>query len=267
MTSHSPSSAPPATVILSPHFDDAALSLAGLIPALPSPVCVVTVHGGAPAPGHEISWWDRTCGFSSAGEAHLARLAEDARACALLGVDHVVLNHPDGPYGDGGALHEIDTYLSDLPAETRVLVPLGTNQPDHAKVRDRALLILDKLGRPLPLVYADLPYTGHTARWAAPDVEVSLAQDRDFGLSYQEIVSRYRTRPAYERILTDQEWARKRAAVLAYASQLAPLAVDHGALLARGGPLCAERVWSLAEPAPLDEPGPPETAPAPEAGA
>ncbi|MFE7128573.1 PIG-L deacetylase family protein [Streptomyces sp. NPDC057617] len=239
---------PPATVILSPHFDDAVLSLSGLIPALGSPVTVVTVYGGAPYPDHEVSWWDSTCGFSSAGEAHLARLEEDARACALLGAEPVALGHPDGPYGDGGVLDEIDTYLSELDPRTRLLVPLGTNQPDHAKVRDRALHVTGVLGRPLPLVYADLPYTGHLPEWGTPGTEAGLAKDEDYGPAYRDLDSRFRLRVAHELTLSDEQWAAKRAAVQCYASQLAPLAVDHGSMLARGGPLRAERVWALEEP-------------------
>ncbi|MFD7317856.1 PIG-L deacetylase family protein [Streptomyces sp. NPDC056641] len=246
---------PPATVILSPHFDDAVLSLAGLIPALDSPVTVVTVYGGAPCPGQEVSWWDTTCGFSSGGEAHLARVAEDTRACALLGAERVVLGHPDGPYGDGGPLHEIDTYLADLAPGTRLLIPLGTNQADHAKVRDRALRVLGELGRPLPLVYADLPYTGHLKEWGSADTDAALAVNEDFGRAYQDIASRYRTRTVHDLTLSDQQWAAKRAAVLCYASQLAPLAIDHDRVMARGGPLRAERVWALEEPGSPGESG------------
>ncbi|MEV7681388.1 PIG-L family deacetylase [Streptomyces sp. NPDC088341] len=247
MTTPRPTPAQPATVILSPHFDDAVLSLAGLIPALGSPVTVVTVHGGAPSPGHDVSWWDSTCGFSSAGEAHHARRAEDAHACALLGAACVPLAHPDGPYQDGGVLHEVDSYLTALAPETRVLIPLSTNQPDHAKVRDRALHILAGLGRPLPLVYADLPYTGHLPEWGTPGTEAALAKDVDYGVAYQDLDSRFGLRVAYELNLSDEQWAAKRAAVQCYASQLAPLAVDHGSVLARGGPLRAERVWALEE--------------------
>ncbi|MET9290897.1 PIG-L family deacetylase [Streptomyces sp. NPDC003077] len=245
---------PPRTVILSPHFDDAALSLGGLIPILPGPVTVVTVYGGAPAPGRPVSWWDSTCGFSTAAEAHGARLAEDARACELLGVRRVVLDHPDGPYGDGEELTGIDAYLRTLPPETTVLLPLGTNQHDHGKVRDRALRVLAELGAPLPLIYADLPYTGHLPEWATDGADDALCGNETYGLAYQDVRHRYRTTVAYELSLTDEQWARKRAAVLSYASQLAPLAADHGSLAARSGPLRAERVWSLA---PLASPGDP----------
>ncbi|MFH8346561.1 PIG-L deacetylase family protein [Streptomyces sp. NPDC018045] len=236
---------PPRTVILSPHFDDAALSLAGLIPRLPGPVTVVTVFGGAPAAHHAVSWWDSTCGFSTAAEAYRARLAEDARAAALLGVDRTVLDHPDGPYGAGDELTGLDAFLSALPNPfPLVLLPLGTNQPDHERVRDRALRVLDDLGAPPPLLYADLPYTGHLPEWGAPDTDRALGGSKAYGVAYQDLLTCYRLDLAHDLVLTDAEWARKREAVLCYASQLAPLAADHGSLLARGGPLRAERVWS-----------------------
>ncbi|MET4925352.1 PIG-L family deacetylase [Streptomyces sp. PSRA5] len=235
----------PATVILSPHFDDAVLSLAGLIPQLPGPVTVVTVYGGEPGPHHPVSWWDSVCGFSTAREAYRARRVEDARACALLGVESVFLNHPDGPYGDGTELTAIDRFLAELAPETLLLIPIATNQPDHEKVRDRALAVSGNLGRPLPLVYADLPYTGHLNEWGSPGADHALSGSHLYGLAYQDMTSRHELRLAHDLTLTDDQWALKRDAVLCYGSQLAPLAADHGMMLARTGPLRAERIWSL----------------------
>ena len=94
------------TVVLSPHFDDAALSVAALVRRLPRPLTVVTVFGGPPPEGSPVSWWDATCGFSSAAEAYACRRAEDARACALLertdlSVDEVAA---DAGFGTAGSL-------------------------------------------------------------------------------------------------------------------------------------------------------------------
>lgn len=233
------------TVILSPHFDDAALSLAGLIPQLPGPVTVVTVYGGEPASHHPVSWWDSVCGFSTAREAYRARRVEDVRACELLGVESVVLDHPDGPYGDGTELTGIDGCLAELPPEALLLVPIGTNQPDHEKVRDRALTVTGKLGRAVPLMYADLPYTGHLDEWGSAGADPALGRSHLYGLAYQDMTSRHTLRVEHDLTLTDEQWALKREAVLCYGSQLAPLAADHGMLLARNGPLRAERVWAV----------------------
>ncbi|WP_405606944.1 PIG-L deacetylase family protein [Streptomyces sp. NBC_01508] len=236
---------PPGTVILSPHFDDAALSLAGLIPRLPGPVTVVTVYGGEPASHHRVSWWDSVCGFSTAREAYRSRLTEDARACALMGVGSVALDHPDGPYADGTPLTAIDAYLAEQPSDTLLLIPVSTNQSDHQKVRDRALAVTAKLGRATPMFYADLPYTGHLDEWGSAGADDALGRSHQYGLAYQDMASRHDLRLEHELTLTDEQWALKRAAVLCYGSQLAALTIDHGMVMARNGPLRAERVWAV----------------------
>ncbi|WP_326700959.1 PIG-L family deacetylase [Streptomyces sp. NBC_01754] len=249
-------STPSRTVVLSPHFDDAALSLAGLLPSLPGPVDVVTVHGGAPGPHAPVSWWDTRCGFSSAAEAHRARLDEDAAACALLGVGQIVLDHPDGPYApEGATLHRLEALLRALPADTRILAPLGSNQPDHEAVRRLAVDVLADRGAPPPWVYADLPYTGHLPEWGEPGASEALARSSMCGLAYQDLLTTHRTTVRHTLALDDEQWAAKRAAVLCHGSQLAPIATDHGGFLARTGPLRAELIWSLeardtARPAP-----------------
>ncbi|MFZ4277613.1 PIG-L family deacetylase [Streptomyces arboris] len=234
------------TLVVSPHFDDAALSLAGLLPTLPGPLAVVTVHGGPPPPGSPASWWDSVCGFTTAAEAHRVRSAEDARACALLGAEQVLIDHPDGPYvTEGEGPDALDALLGTLAPTTRVLLPLGTNQPDHEAVRLRAQRALAAAGAPAPWVYADLPYTGHLPEWGTPEASGALAASQKWGTAYQELTRRHRVTVRHELVLSDEQWAAKRAAVLSHASQLAALAPDHGTFLARTGPLRAELIWSL----------------------
>lgn len=243
-----PAPAPPPwrTVVVSPHFDDAALSLAGLLPTLPGPAAVVTVHGGPPPPGSPVSWWDGACGFTSAAEAHRIRRSEDARACELLGAEQVLIDHPDGPYADeGDEPAALDALLRSLAPGTRVLVPLGSNQPDHEAVRLRAQRVLAAAGAPEPWVYADLPYTGHLPEWGTPGAGAALAASQKWGTAYQELIRHHRVTVRHALLLTDEQWAAKRAAVLCHASQLAALAPDHGVFLARTGPLRAELIWSL----------------------
>lgn len=233
------------TVVLSPHFDDAALSVAALVRRLERPLAVVTVFGGPPPDGSPVSWWDATCGFSSPAEAYACRRAEDARACALLEAEQTLLPNPDGPYGTGGPLDGLDALLAGLTPDTTVLVPLGTNQPDHERVRHQALAALDRADAPHALVYADLPYTGHLAAWATDGVSTALDTSRKWGLAHQQLTRERPCTVAHDIRLDDEEWARKRAAVLCHASQLAPLAADHGSLVARSGPLRAELAWAV----------------------
>ncbi|MFF0742181.1 PIG-L deacetylase family protein [Streptomyces sp. NPDC004111] len=248
MTSHPPHLPPTRpwhTVVLSPHFDDAVFSLGATLAGLPGPTAVVTVYGGAPAPDVPVSWWDSTCGFSTAHEAHRARVAEDAEACAKVGVEQVVLDHPDGPYAEGPELPGLDAFLERLPAGTDVWAPLGSNQSDHENVRVRATRALARLGAPPPLVYADLPYTGHLPEWGTDGASEALAQSPMCGLAYQELLTTHRTTVHHHLVPDDAQWAAKREAAQCYGSQLAPVAADHGNFLSRTGPLRAELVWSL----------------------
>lgn len=75
-------------VVVSPHLDDAVLSLGAAIAAATArgdDVTVLTVFAGDPGSDAEPSPWDARAGFGSAGEAAAARRAEDEEACALLG--------------------------------------------------------------------------------------------------------------------------------------------------------------------------------------
>ncbi|MBB5936864.1 PIG-L deacetylase family protein [Streptomyces zagrosensis] len=233
------------TVVLSPHFDDAVLSLAAVIPRLRGPVVVVTVYGGEPGPEAAVSGWDERCGFGTPHEAYEARSVEDALALDMLGVSRITLPHPDGPYGGADQLGHLDQWLRDLPDGIDVLAPLGTRQAHHAFVREQALLTRAAQGAPLPLIYADLPYTGHAPGWHTDAAEAALAAEPEHGESYRSLTDRYRLSVRWDVRLDDAQWARKRLAVQCYGSQLAPLGVDHGPFLSWSGPLRTERVWSL----------------------
>lgn len=235
------------TVVLSPHFDDAALSVGGSLASRAGPIAIVTVHGGPPPAGVAVSDWDAVCGFVSAAEAYRLRRQEDARACTVLGAEQVLLEHADGPYRSG-PLDALSDFLGSLDPGTEVLLPLGTNQPDHAAVRDQALAVL--AGREVrPLIYADLPYTAVADGWGGPNPTAALAASARCGKAYRTVRQTYDLTVSQQAPLGVDEWRRKRDAVLCYASQIAPVATmseirGSAPLLAHPGPLQHELVWA-----------------------
>ncbi|HUO38552.1 MAG TPA: PIG-L family deacetylase [Mycobacterium sp.] len=237
------------SVVISPHFDDAALSVGGFVRRLTGGTAVVTVHGGPPGGEQPISEWDARCGFTTAQEAYRVRLAEDARGCALLGVDQVALPHADGPYRRGEPLDALKAFLDQLDSGTEVYLPLGTNQPDHATVRDQALRALAGRAGPPTKVYADLPYTAIAPGWGT-DAADSLLATAPSGLAYRTLRDQYALMLAEHVRLNADEWSHKRDAILCYSSQIGPIAgmsesCEMGALLRYPGPLQFELIWRL----------------------
>uniref|UniRef100_UPI000DE26C51 PIG-L family deacetylase n=1 Tax=Nonomuraea lactucae TaxID=2249762 RepID=UPI000DE26C51 len=188
------------------------------------------------------SAWDRLCGFGSAAEAARERRAEDARACAALGVEQVALGHPDAPTG-GARLTFLEEFLSEYGVSaTRVLVPMGIGNTDHLEVRDQALEVLEKSGAAAaPWIYADLPYASAVRQWGTGAAAEALAEHPRLGAPIRSLACSAVPRQAGR--LEGPAWAAKRCAVLCYASQLAPLASDYGEILAVPGPLTHELIW------------------------
>jgi LmbE family N-acetylglucosaminyl deacetylase len=84
--------------VLSPHLDDAALSLGGSIArasAAGADLRVITVFAYDPESDAPAAPWDAACGFRTAAEAARARRDEDARSCALMGATPVWLPFAD----------------------------------------------------------------------------------------------------------------------------------------------------------------------------
>lgn len=85
-------------VVISPHLDDAVLSLGGTIAGAArrgAQVEVLTVFAGDPASDAPAGRWDAAAGFLTEGEAAAARRHEDRQACDILGAEPVWL-----PFGD-----------------------------------------------------------------------------------------------------------------------------------------------------------------------
>src|SRR5580700_10851459 len=82
-------------VVVSPHFDDAIMSLGSSISYAAqrgTKIEVLTVFADIPTSETPASLWDRQCGFSTEGEAARARRDEDRQACSTVGAESRWLN-------------------------------------------------------------------------------------------------------------------------------------------------------------------------------
>lgn len=125
-----------ALLIVSPHFDDAALSCAALLDR-GEPADVLTIFSGAPEPPRQ-GWWDERCGFASSAESVPARRREDENALAPSGhrirlLDVLERQHFEGPRPAGDADRIADAvrgWLVEVDGGT-VAVPAGAGWAPH----------------------------------------------------------------------------------------------------------------------------------------
>jgi hypothetical protein len=144
-------------VVLSPHLDDAVLSLWHEL-ADEGELTVLNVFGGAPdGPAHG-AWWDRLTGAEDSAERVAERHAEDRAALALAGREPVDLGLLDGQYrSDDHDLQEVVDAIAAAAPEGVLLAPAALDlHRSHVAVRDAALQMRAR-GREVAL-YADVPH-------------------------------------------------------------------------------------------------------------
>jgi LmbE family N-acetylglucosaminyl deacetylase len=149
--------------VLSPHLDDAILSLGAAIAKARSDVAVVTVFAGDPGSALPAGEWDSQSGFRTAGEAARARRAEDALACGDVGARPVWLPFADHQYPPDDDETVWKALERALEGADTVLVPAFPLQhPDHA----RLLALVERNGLPGHRLgqYVEQPYA---AGWTA----------------------------------------------------------------------------------------------------
>jgi N-acetylglucosaminyl-diphospho-decaprenol L-rhamnosyltransferase len=91
---------PPLTIILSPHFDDAVISLGGYLAQRSGETIVVTVFGGRPTPSRRAIGWAADAGFRTSDEEVTARTGENGRALDRFSAKAHNLAFLDKPYRD-----------------------------------------------------------------------------------------------------------------------------------------------------------------------
>lgn len=148
-------------LVLSPHCDDAVLSLGARLSGFTregGEATVVTLLAGDPRSDAPPGPWDRAAGFATEGEAARVRRREDEAACAELGVKALHLDGRDEQYrrdDDEGHLWEVVHALAQF--YDLVLVPAHPLQhDDHRRLAQRAAV---ELADRVPVwVYAEEPY-------------------------------------------------------------------------------------------------------------
>ena len=193
-------------LVVSPHLDDAVLSLGALLARVARSgkrAAVLTVFAGDTDSLKPCGGWDRRGGFATEGEAARARRLEDRAACGLLGAEPHWLSFSEADYRealDGDAVRSAILAVVTRLAPGDLLVPgFPLVNPDHAWVRalfEGWELPCRRLG-----LYAEQPYRFRSAGARPGDGWISAGRDpRDV-------------------------W-KKRRAILAYRSQMKLLGLD-----------------------------------------
>jgi len=162
-------------ILLSPHFDDAVLSLGGLLAKEGPSSTVVTFFGGRPEQS-QITPWDLASGFLNSNQAHDARVRENDKALKLLSVSEnqiVNLEHLDQQYRADLLGRSDDEELSKLllqnllslleshgNQELSLYAPALEMHKDHFLIKHVLLQAIPYLkDKPIQFfLYQDLPY-------------------------------------------------------------------------------------------------------------
>lgn len=213
-------------MVLSPHLDDAVLSVWSVVGGT-GDVAVVNVFAGLPEPG-AAPRWDRLAGARDRHEHMRARLDEDRAALTLAGRSGIYLPFLDRHYrADDPAADELATAIDGaVPAAAMLYAPAGIGgHVDHLLVRDAAAAISRTHGLPLNL-YAELPYAARFGwpGWvsgAPADPHAVVEQDWESSLRSAP-VARSALTPRVHRLDADQ-MAAKVTAMKRYRTQFALL--------------------------------------------
>ncbi len=148
-------------IVISPHLDDAVLSLGASIAAATRAgisVTVLTVFAGNEASHAEAGPWDAKSGFSTEADAAGQRRLEDRAACAVVGASTRWLPFADEQYLRGGDERTIGSAVAaEVDGADSVLIPgFPLINPDHRWLVDTLL----RRGLPCGQVtlYAEQPY-------------------------------------------------------------------------------------------------------------
>ena len=224
-------------VVVSPHFDDAALGAAHLLLTYSGSTVITVLGGWPPAYPDEPTAWDAAGGFKAGDDVVAVRRQEDVAAMEVLGATPVWLSFPDHQYLTRAQRPRPEDVAPDLEAAimeaqpTAVFLPMGIANPDHVLTHDAGCQVREHHRQMAWFAYEDHGYK-HLP-----------------GLLAWRVARLFRSglwpTPAIVPIEVDADLKRK--AIWCYASQIPPLEGEH-ALTARLDANVPEQYWRLAPP-------------------
>lgn len=151
--------------IVSPHLDDAVLSLGAAIARSSragATITIVSVLAGHASATDPAGKWDESAGFRSAGEAAAARAREDDDACRIVGAKPVRLPFWDHQYPRGSTPEVIFQSVAEATRDSDAVLLPGyplTNE-DHLWLT--TLLLEQGVANPRLGLYTEQPYAALT---------------------------------------------------------------------------------------------------------
>jgi LmbE family N-acetylglucosaminyl deacetylase len=246
-------------LVISPHFDDAALSCGALIERV-EPVTVLDVFTRRPEP-EQRTRWDAGCGFSGSHAAMAARSAEEQAAFA--GTPHRVEGADllDGQYLSGLRADAdrtrlaawVDAWLArDGHSRATVVAPVGAGTPSGVRPPVRARLRARRAGTyafdnspdhlfARDVVLEQLRRRPEVGLWCYEELPYHYAMD---GSRLVLMLERWTGRTAVPHDLPVDRAAKARR-IAAYASQLPMLFRDPDPAAIERALAPTERYWEL----------------------
>jgi LmbE family N-acetylglucosaminyl deacetylase len=182
-------------IVLSPHYDDAALSLGGYIISSNIPVTVATFFTASPEIATTTSW-DIHSGFTSSIDASKSRTTENKRALNSLGVAQVInYFYEDAQYRLKSSNEDLESEISrdiqaliasyngrDISVYGPAIFNSKINHPDHVLLHKAFI----DVARDFPqknvsfYFYEDYPYVKKFNEASIVSLEKNLKKDTGF---------------------------------------------------------------------------------------
>jgi LmbE family N-acetylglucosaminyl deacetylase len=248
-------------VVVSPHFDDAALGAAHLLHTYPGSTVITVLGGRPPSYPDEVTRWDAAGGFVAGDDVVGARQLEDRAAMEALGAEPVWLDFADHQYLSPADQPTPADVAPDLEAAlvaarpTAVFLPMGLAHPDHVLSHRAGLMVRERLLADQVAVGTgiDAAQNGAAGNGAGP--EWFCYEDAGYkhlpGMLARRVAELVASGlwPTPSVVPVRPDMAAKRSAIMAYSSQYAPMERDMylSEHLSANTP---EQYWRLSPPPP-----------------